>query len=497
MKVKEQSGPDYELSDEMDPRIWSITSVVVLGPLMTSLDSTVVNVSLVALGHELHVPLNTIQWVTTGYLLALALMLPLSGWLVDRIGAKRVYLWCFTAFTLASLLCGASTSAAALIAARVLQGMAGGLIAPMAQMMVARSAGRHVAKVMGFMVVPVLLGPIFGPTLAGAILQHASWRWIFFINLPIGILATALAAWILPREEASPNARGFDLRGFLLLSPGLVLLLYSLEKLGSGSLLWLWCLFLLGVSICLLIAFVVYAWRHADAALLDLHLFKHRTFSAAAWTQFLANAIAFGGQMLLPLYLLSVQRISPQATGMLLASTGLGMLCSYPSMGALTARFGSRRVSAAGALIALLGTLPFAMLSFPGLPQWAVCVALFVRGAGQGAISIPSIVAAYSSFAKQTIPAATTAINIVQRLGGPVATTVLATFLHARTARTLHSAVAAQPGWNAGAYSATFWLLCAFHAATVVAALRLPLWAHKQDAARADNNRQTVGVLAE
>jgi MFS family permease len=146
--------------DDLDPRIWKIVSVVLLGPLMTSLDSTVVNVSLETLGRELHVPLTTTQWVTTAYLLALALMLPLSGWLVDRIGAKRVYLGCFTAFTLASLLCGMATSAGALIGARVLQGMAGGLVAPMAQMMVACGAGLHVARVMGVMVAPVLLGPI-------------------------------------------------------------------------------------------------------------------------------------------------------------------------------------------------------------------------------------------------------------------------------------------------------------------------------------------------
>ena len=235
--------------------------MVLLGPLMTSLDSTVVNVSLATLGHELHVPLTAIQWVMTGYLLALALTLPLSGWLVDRIGAKRVYLCCFTAFTLASLLCGLATSAAVLIGARELRGMAGGLLAPMAQMMVARGAGNQVAKVMGIMVVPVLLGPICGPTLAGTILQHASWRWIFFINLPIGILATALAAWILPRDRTSLHARSFDLRGFLLLSPGLVLLLYSLEELGADSAAGQLCLWELAVSICLLAAFAVHAMR--------------------------------------------------------------------------------------------------------------------------------------------------------------------------------------------------------------------------------------------
>ena len=472
--------------DDVDPRIWRIAGVVLLGPLMTSLDSTVVNVSLATLGHELHVPLSTVQWVTTGYLLALALMLPLSGWLVDRIGAKRVYLCCFTAFTLASLICGLATSAGVLIGARVLQGMAGGLLAPMAQMMVARGAGSQVAKVMGIMVVPVLLGPICGPTLAGTILQHASWRWIFFINLPIGILATVLAAWILPRDVASLHARSFDLRGFLLLSPALVLLLYSMENLGAGSASSPFCLSEIAVSICLLAAFVVHVMRCGEASLIDLRLFRKPVFSAAVWTQFFANGISFGGQMLLPLYLLSVQKITPEATGLLLAPAGLGMLCSYPSMGTLTERFGVRCVSASGAFLALLGTLPFVLFPYSVMAGWVICLALFVRGAGMGAIGIPSIAAAYSSIAKETIPAATTAVNIVQRLGGPVATTTLATFLHERTAMIPHNSSVVQSVGDTRAFAATFWVLCAFHAATVVAALRLPMWIHRIEVADTD-----------
>jgi EmrB/QacA subfamily drug resistance transporter len=459
--------------DSIDLRVWKITGVVSLGPLITSLDSTVVNVSLATLGRELHVSLTLLQWVITGYLLALALMLPLSGWLVDRIGAKRVYLGCFTLFTMASLLCGVSTSVDALIGARILQGVAGGLLAPMAQMMVARVARGNIARVMGFMVVPVLLGPIFGPSLAGLILQHASWRWIFLINLPIGALATVLATIVLPKDTAAEALRSFDLPGFLLISPGLVLLLYSLESLSISGGARSSSLLELVISLGLLAGFLAHAVRRGRRALIDLRLFLDRSFSASALTQFLANAIAFGGQMLVPLYLLSVRHISPTETGMLLAPAGLGMLFSYPSMGALTERFGSRHVSVSGASISLLGTLPFALLPLSVLPMWAVGTALFFRGLGMGAISIPSIAAAYSSIAKEEIPVATTAINIVQRLGGPVATTALAIFLHVRTV-SLAPALGSATG-TARAFTATFWFLCAFHMAVVFAALRLPL----------------------
>jgi EmrB/QacA subfamily drug resistance transporter len=460
--------------DRVDPRVWKMSWVVLLGPLLTSLDSTVVNVSLSTLGRELHVPLTTLQWVITGYLLALALMLPLSGWMVDRIGAKRVYLACFSLFTFASLLCGISNSANALIAARVLQGMAGGLLAPMAQMMVAREAPRHIARVMGIMVVPVLLGPICGPSLAGLILQHASWRWIFFINLPIGLIATVLAAWILPNDIRSERPRSFDLAGFLLISPGLVLLLYSLEGLGGSPSTEIVPLLELAISFALLIGFAIHATRRGTTALIDLSLFRNAPFRASASTQFLGNAVSFGGQMLLPMYLIVLLQIPPAETGLLLASAGLGMLCSYPSMGSLTDRFGPRRVSASGALLALLGTIPFALFFSSVLPKWTICLFLFVRGMGMAAINIPSMAAAYSSLAKEVVATATTALNIVQRLGGPVATTILAIFLHSRTISVARGSGSLPGSGSSHAFAATFWLLCTFHALAVLAAMRLP-----------------------
>ncbi len=459
----------------IDPIVWKISAVVIFGPLMSTLDSTVVNVSLATLGRQLHAPLTQIQWVTTGYLLALALMLPLSGWLVDRLGARRVYLACFTLFTLTSLLCGTAQSASSLVAFRVLQGMAGGLLAPMAQMMIARVAGRHLARVMGLMVMPILMGPLLGLVLAGFILQHASWRWIFLINIPIGLVAIALALWILPRDSHEIRPRTFDLLGFLLLPPGLVLFLYALESFSANPAVRGLSIAELATALTLLAAFVFHARRLGSKALIDLNLFRTRTFSAAASTQFLSNAMSFGGGLLTPLYLIEVLHRSPGSTGLLLAPSALGMFCSYPMMGTLTERFGSRRVSVTGALISLLGTLPFAFFGAPGLPLPVLCLALFVRGAGMGAINIPSIAAAYAGIPKSLIPVATTSINIAQRLGGPIATTLLALFLHHKM--TTH------PGAVPKAFVATFWVLCAIHLAGAAAALRLPLRAEHPRAA--------------
>jgi EmrB/QacA subfamily drug resistance transporter len=453
----------------LDPLVWKITSVAVLGSFLAQLDATIVNVSLSSLAVDLHSSLTAIQWVTSGYLLALALMLPLNGWLVERIGAKSLYLWCFSVFTLSSALCGLAWSANSLIAFRILQGMSGGLMAPMTQMMMARAAGKHMARLMGYAAVPILIGPILGPVIAGAILQHASWRWLFLVNVPVGVLAIVLAVLFLPDDREETRSRELDLPGFALLSPGLVLFLYGSDHLGERI-----GLTALLVSIVLLVLFFRMAIRKGDRALIDLQLFKSRTFSASATTQFMSNGISFAGQMLIPIYLIRACGQSPSATGWLLAPLGVGMICSYPWMGAVTQRFGIRKVSAGGALLAFAGTLPFLYLASHGLVFAVLAGALFLRGVGLSAVGIPSISAAYAAVRKQDLPTATTSLNIVQRLGGPTLTTLCATFLGWRLGM-------AQSGASlSSAFTAAFLLLCGLHAFLFATALRLPLSLDKE-----------------
>ena len=451
-------------TDRLDPAIWKIVSVAVLGSFLSQLDATVINVSLSSLAVRLHSSLATIQWVTSGYLLALALVLPLSGWLVDRIGARALYLWCFAAFTLSSGLCGLAWSANSLIGFRILQGMSGGLLAPMAQMMIARAAGRQMARIIGYAAVPVLLAPILGPVIAGAILQFASWRWLFLVNLPVGALALVLAVLFLPDDREETRPRDLDLPGLALLSPALVLFLYGSDHVGGDV-----GVAALAASVLLLGVFSKLAARKKERALIDLRLFKGKVFSAAVVTQFLSNGVAFAGQMLIPIFLIRACGRSPSTTGLLLAPLGLGMLCTYPWMGALTKRFGIRKVSAGGALLAFAGTLPLLFLADRGFAVSVLACALFVRGMGQSAIGVPSISAAYASVRREDLPMATTALNIVMRIGGPTLTTVCATFLGWRLA-----APRAQGGLH-GPFTEAFLLLCALQALLFVASLRLPL----------------------
>ncbi|AOK07787.1 DHA2 family efflux MFS transporter permease subunit [Burkholderia sp. AU28942] len=454
-------------ASRLDPSIWKVSAVATLGSLLSQLDATIVNVSLSSLATDLHASLATIQWVTSGYLLALTLVLPLNGWLVDRIGAKALYLWCFSAFTLTSALCGLAWSAPSLIAFRVLQGVSSGLLAPMAQMMIARVAGQQMARVIGYAAVPVLIAPILGPVVAGAILQHASWRWLFLVNLPIGALALALAVWFLPGDRDDTQRRELDWIGLALLSPALVLFLYGAERVAAAP-----GIAAIAVSALLLAAFLRVEQRHGERALIDLALFRSRAFGAAAATQFLSNGAIYAGQMLIPVFLIQSCGRSPGEMGWLLAPLGLGMLVTYPSMGALTSRFGVRRLAAAGALLALAATLPFAYLAFAGYDPYVLVPALFLRGMGQSAIGAPSISAAYASVERRSLPMATTSLNIVQRLGGPTFTTMCTLFLAWR----LQAESMPAGGTRGAAYAAAFGLLCALHAASFVTALRLPRW---------------------
>jgi MFS family permease len=356
-------------------------------------------------------------------------------------------------------------------------------MAPMAQLMLARAAGKHMVRVVGYAAVPVLLGPILGPVIAGAVLQHATWHWLFLINLPVGVVAIILAFLFLPDDDkVKVTARRLDLLGLVLLSPGLVLFLYGSDHLGDRT-----GITSILLSVILLASFVFKALQDRERALIDLQLFSGSVFSASAVTQFTANGLAFAGQMLIPIYLIRAAGESPSVAGWLMAPLGLGMMCTYPWLGQLTKRFGIRGTSAGGATVAFLGTLPFLYLSSHPLNLALLAGTLFIRGVGISGVGVPSISAAYASVPKEQLPMATTSLNIVQRLGGPTLTTLCATFLGWQLA--VHS-----PANVANAFTISFALLCSLHAVLIVATMRLPLRLEKIEAPR--ERSQEVGARA-
>jgi EmrB/QacA subfamily drug resistance transporter len=409
--------------------------VVVVGAIMTILDVTIVNVALPTLGHDLHTSVATIQWLPTIYMLAFACVIPLSGWTATRFGAKRVWLASLATFMAGSLLAGLAPSIGALIAFRVVQGVGGGMIMPLGQAMLAQVAGpKRMGRVMSVIGVPLLLAPIFGPLIGGSLIQAASWRWIFFVNLPVGLVAIALAVRLLPDSPPRSGQR-LDTRGFVLLSGGLALFLYGLAEVAQHAratapqAMWPMVGGLMSVAL-----FVRHALRVREP-LLDLRLFRQRGFTTGAAANLVVGTALFGAALLLPLYFEIVRGQSPFDTGLLLIPQGLGAAASISLAGYLTDRVGARRVVPVGVGLAMAGTAWYTQIGVQ-TSYLATVLALLLIGLGLGATITPAMAAAFGGLAPTSMGQATSAINVVQRVAGALGSALLAVVLQqAMTAR--------------------------------------------------------------
>src|SRR6202167_4306816 len=226
---------DAAASAHIERHVWVISGVVILGMIMSILDTTIVNVALHTLSHDLHSPLSQVQWVITGYLRSLAAVIPVTGWAARRFGAKQVYLTSLVLFTAGSALCGLADSTTSLVVFRVLQGAGGGMIMPVAMMIMAQVAGpQRMGRVMGYVSMPAMIATILGPVVGGLILENLHSSWIFFVNVPIGLIAFVLGWRMLPHTD-SGEAGNLDILGLALLPAGFAAFLYWISELGSGS----------------------------------------------------------------------------------------------------------------------------------------------------------------------------------------------------------------------------------------------------------------------
>jgi EmrB/QacA subfamily drug resistance transporter len=474
----------------LDRALWRLATVVVLGTIMSILDTTIVNVAVETLGRELGTTLSTIQWVATGYLLALATVIPLTGWAMERFGGKNAWMTSVALFMCGSALCGLAWSSTSLIAFRVLQGFGGGMIMPIGQAILAQAAGpERMGRIMSVIGVPTLLGPILGPVIGGLIIDNASWRWIFFVNVPVGIVALALAARVLPGRDAGGGRVKLDLRGLLLLSPGLAALVYSLSEIGiEGGLGSPRVLVSLVAGIVLLALFVRHA-RGGDGSLIDLGLFRDRAFAAASGTVFIFGVSLFGAMLILPLYYQIVRGESALGAGLLLAPQGVGAAMAMPIAGRLTDRLGAGRIVPFGVIVALLGTGAYTQLE-ADTPYELLAIALWVRGVGLGVTMMPAMAAAYQTLSRAAVPRATTAINIIRTVGGSFGTAILSVVLERRIEANLPvlgGSLGALPGAAgagppppriadplAHAFGQTFWWAVGLTALALIPAAFLP-----------------------
>jgi EmrB/QacA subfamily drug resistance transporter len=466
-------------SNRIDAYVWRISAVVIVGSIMSILDTTIVNVALATLGRDLHSSISDIQWVVTGYMLSLAAVIPITGWAARRFGAKPVYLTSLVLFTAGSALCGLATSTTELIVFRVLQGVGGGMILPIGQLMMAEAAGpQRMGRVMSIVAVPAMLAPILGPTIGGLIVDNASWRWIFYVNLPIGLIAVAAALRFLPTVARQPANR-LDFLGLGLMAAGLPLLTYGLAEIGStGSFssgkVVIPCL----AGLALIAAFIAHALRR-EHPLLNVRLYRRPTFSSASFAMFCLGAALFGGMILLPLYWQGIRHESVVDTGLLTAPQGLGMALIMPLAGKLTDRLGGGPLALFGVIVTAVTTIPFGLIGAHTSVAW-LSVAMLLRGVGIGFAFMPAMSAAFASLERSELPDATPQLNVLQRVGGSIGTAVLAVVLQ-RALSGAHSLSAA-----ASAYGTAFWASAGLTALAIVPCIVLLVAERRARAAKGD-----------
>lgn len=454
-------------AERIDASLWRAAFVLVLGTFMATLDATIVTVGIDTLSEEFAASVTEIQWVSTGYLLAVVAAVPVSGWLADRFGGRRVWLVAVAGFLIGSVLCALAWSAASLVAFRVLQGFGGGLLPPTGQALLARVAGPHrTGRVISVVGVVPLLSPVFGPILGGSILGFASWPWLFYCNVPIALAAIVLARRYVPRVPPRGRVAPLDVRGAALLSPGLAIVVFGLTQISQGRSVSPVVLALaITGGLGMLVAFVSHGLRTKGTPLVDPRLFARPPFGPAALALFLLGASVFGTMFLLPLYLQDGRGLSALQAGLLLAPQGVGAAAGSVLVHRVIDLVAPRTLVLAGIALVVLGTGVFTQLAHDP-PGGLLAASLVIRGLGAAMISAPVLNTVYSRIEPALLPRASGALNLLNTVGGSVGTAVLAVVLQARL--TEHGLSVAS------AFADTFWWVIGFCLIAAVAATRLP-----------------------
>lgn len=450
--------------ERVDRQLLRVAFILVLGTFMASLDATIVSVGVDALTDEFGASVAEIQWVTTAYLLAVVAAVPASGWLAGRFGGRRTWLAAVGVFLVGSVLCALAWSVTSLIVFRVIQGLGGGLLPATGQALLARVAGPgRTGRVISVVAVVPLLSPVFGPLAGGSILSVATWQWLFLINLPIGVVAALLARRHVPAVPPSTRRTAFDLRGALLLSPGLAVLVYGLTEVAHGRTLPAVAGVSLGLA--MLAGFTVHGLRTRGTPLVDPRLFARPPFGAAALALLVLGASVFGTMFLLPLYFQTGRGLSAWEAGLLLAPQGLGAAAGSVLVNRTIDKVAPRTLVVTGIVLILAGTVPFTQLGHD-IPDLVIATALAVRGLGMAMVGAPVMNIVYSRIEPEQLPRASGALNLLNTVGGSVGTAALAVVLESRL-----SARGQDVSW---AFAETFWWVLGFCLLAAAGATRLP-----------------------
>ncbi|TDD69181.1 DHA2 family efflux MFS transporter permease subunit, partial [Actinomadura darangshiensis] len=446
----------------LDPKVLKTAGVLIAGVLAVVFDTTIVGVALHSLAADLHTTVATVQWVTTGYLLALGITVPLSTWAMARFGGKRVWIFALAVFLAGSVASSLAWDAPSLIASRVVQGVGGGLMLPVMTTLVVRAAGgRLLGRTTAVIALPALLGPILGPLVGGLILTHLSWRWMFWVNVPFCVAGIVLAARFLDRDGPSSRPR-LDVLGLALLGPGTAAVIFGLSRAPDGGFARPGVLVPLVLGVALAAGFALYAARRANP-LVDVRLFAHRPTASASGVLFFSGFALYGAILLLPLYYQQVRGTTALDAGVALIPQGIGTLLSRSLAGSLTDRLGARPITVAGFLVVAAATVPFAYAD-AHTSAWSLAGWLLLRGIGLGAVTVPVMAVAYLGLGHEQIAHASVLVRVAQQVGGSFGTAVLAVLLQN----------AITDGDPVPAFHQAFWWATGFSALAIVIALALP-----------------------
>src|SRR5215469_1137859 len=414
---------------------WRVAAVVALGLFMAILDNTIVSVTLPQMQKAFHTDFETITWVASAYFLAQAAVIPIVGYLSDRIGSKLMFLVALAVFTTGSALCALAPTQEALIAFRVFQGIGGGALLPIAFAIIFRifpPAERGMANAL--LGIPVMMAPAFGPTIGGYLSTDFAWNAIFTINVPIGVVALILAMLVLPghkaeaENQAGPTDRkGFDILGLVLSMVGFTALVYGITEAGSKG--WgdstVLADILIGVVV--LVAFIVVELRVSDPVI-DLRLFANYTFTISNLALWVIAAVLFGSLFLLPLFFENVQGETALTAGELLISQGLSMGIGMALSGALYNRVGPRILAATGLALLVVGTYSLTRLDV-NTSGMSLQIWLILRGLGLGFTMPPLQTLALSQVGNRAMAKASSLVTVTRMVASAIGVASLTTYL--------------------------------------------------------------------
>ncbi|WP_336669943.1 DHA2 family efflux MFS transporter permease subunit [Tsukamurella sp. USMM236] len=441
----------------------ALIATLVVGVFAPILDTTMLTIAVHTLVLDLRADIATIQWVSTSYLLALVVSIPLCGWLDARLGGRRLWVAALVVFAVGSALCAASWSPVSLIVFRTLQGAAAGVLMTNMQTIAVRAAGGgSVARVTAALGVPIALGPLIGPVVGGALLHWADWRWMFAINVPLCLLAVVAALRVLPDDAPTSAVPPLDRTGLALLAPGIVLTFYGLAELAERGTSGVLLLFVVSGA-ALIAAFGVHAARVGDRALVRVRLVRIPTVAASTLASLAVGGALMGTMFLMPLYWQTVRGDGALATALLLAPQAVGAFVPRFFVGGLVDRFGPRPVAVSAIALMAAATVPFAFVT-AGTSPVVLALVLFARGLGLGAVLVPILSSAYTGLSRDQFPHASMFTRGAQQLGGAIGVAAVAVVLHAGLAH----------GPAEAALHPAFWVMAAVTVLGVVPALRLP-----------------------